>query len=116
MINSAITLSIRPKWPDIPDDYAVRSQGYEIGRIRHAADAGRPDQSWEWFILIPMGLPIWASGAAQDRDTAIKAFSAAWGRLLKETKPERLQRAWELQGAAQSRIASAGQSMSVIAG
>lgn len=87
MINSAITLSIRPKWPDIPDDYAVRSQGYEIGRIRHAADAGRPDQSWEWFILIPMGLPIWASGAAQDRDTAIKAFSAAWGRLLKETKP-----------------------------
>jgi len=116
MINNAITLSIRPKWPDIPDHYAVRSQGHEIGRIRHAADAGRPDRSWEWFILIPMGLPAWASGAAQDRDTAAKAFSAAWGRLLKETQPERLQRAWELQGAAQARVAATGFPPSPIAG
>ncbi|TWA99169.1 hypothetical protein [Bradyrhizobium stylosanthis] len=116
MLNNTITLSIRPKWPDIPDHYAVRSQGQEIGRIRHAADAGRPDRSWEWFIVIPMGLPAWASGAAQDRDAAVKAFSAAWGRLLNETQPERLQRAWELQGAAQSRAAETGLPPPVIAG
>ncbi|MBR0712175.1 MULTISPECIES: hypothetical protein [Bradyrhizobium] len=106
MINSAITLSIRPKWPEISDHYAVWSQGREIGRIRHALDASGADRSWEWFVLIPMGLPAWASGAAQDRDTAIRAFSTAWGRLLKETRPERMQRAWELHGAAQSRAAA----------
>ncbi|MBR1126691.1 hypothetical protein [Bradyrhizobium iriomotense] len=103
MINNAITLSIRPKWPEIADHFAVWSQGREIGRIRHAPDVSEPDRSWEWFVLIPMGLPAWARGAAQDRDTAIRAFSAAWGRLLKETQPERMQRAWELHGAAQSR-------------
>ncbi|MGY8637438.1 hypothetical protein RAD15_33710 [Bradyrhizobium sp. 14AA] len=106
MINTAITLSIRPKWPEIADHYAVWSQGREIGKIRHALDASGPHHSWEWFILIPMGLPAWTSGAAQDRDTAIKAFSAAWGRLLKETQPERMQRAWELGRAAQLRVAA----------
>ncbi len=65
--------------------------------------------------MIPMGLPAWASGAARDRDTAVKAFSAAWGRLLNETQPERLQRAWELQGAAQSRAAETGLPPPVIA-
>ncbi|WP_018646322.1 hypothetical protein [Bradyrhizobium huanghuaihaiense] len=107
MINNATTLSIRPKWPEIADHFAVWSQGREIGRIRHARDANGPDRSWEWFVVIPMGLPAWASGAAQDRDAAIKAFSAAWGRLLKETQPERMQRAWELHGAAQSRAGDA---------
>ncbi|WP_256808799.1 MULTISPECIES: hypothetical protein [unclassified Bradyrhizobium] len=106
MINNAITLSVRPKWPEIADHYAVWSQGREIGKIRHALDAGGPDHAWEWFILIPMGMPAWASGAARDRDAAIRAFSAAWGRLLQETQPERLQRAWELGRAAQLRAAT----------
>ena len=106
MINNAITLSIRPKWPEIPDHYAVWSQGREIGKIRYALDASGPDRSWEWFIIVPMALPAWASGTAQDRDSAIRAFSAAWGRLLQETQPARLQRAWELGRAAQSRDAS----------
>ncbi|MDN5005272.1 hypothetical protein ACFQZO_30910 [Bradyrhizobium sp. GCM10027634] len=115
MINNAITLSIRPKWPEIRDHYAVWSQDREIGRIRHALDASEPDRSWEWFILVPMGLPAWASGTAQDRDTAIRAFSAAWGRLLKETQPERLNRAWELGHAAQLRGAVSQSSASLAA-
>ncbi|MDN4983832.1 MULTISPECIES: hypothetical protein [unclassified Bradyrhizobium] len=90
---------------EISDHYAAWSQGREIGTIRHARDASGPDRSWEWFIVVPMGLPAWASGDAPDRDTAIRAFSAAWGRLLKETQPQRLQRAWELGHAAQSRSA-----------
>jgi hypothetical protein len=106
MINNAITLSIRPKWPEIADHYAVWSQRHEIGQIRRVLDVSAPDRLWEWFILIPMGLPAWASGAAQDRDAAIRGFSAAWGRLLKETQPERLQRAWELQRTAQLRCAA----------
>ena len=32
-----------------------------------------------------------------------RAFAAAWGRLLKETSPARLERAWELERAVEAR-------------
>jgi hypothetical protein len=46
-----------------------------------------------------MALPAWAEGNAASRDEGFKALAAAWGRLLAQTSPERLQRAWELEKA-----------------
>lgn len=108
MMKNSIALNIRLKWPEIPDDYAVWSKRREIGRIRFALDASASDRSWEWYIVIPMALPEWASGAAKDRDEAIRAFSAAWGRFLQEMQPQRLQRAWLLEDAALMRAARRG--------
>jgi hypothetical protein len=50
-----------------------------------------------------MALPEWAEGSAASRDEGFKALAAAWGRLLAQTNPERLQRAWELEKAFEAR-------------
>jgi hypothetical protein len=50
-----------------------------------------------------MALPEWAEGTAANRDESFKALAAAWGKLLTQTNPERLQRAWELEKAFQAR-------------
>jgi hypothetical protein len=64
--------------------------------------------TWEWSIDIPMAMPPWASGSAESRDACMKDFTAAWGRLLKETSPERLERAWELERAFAARYQRMG--------
>ena len=50
-----------------------------------------------------MALPAWAEGSAASRDESFKALAAAWGRLLAQTDPDRLQRAWELENAFEAR-------------
>jgi hypothetical protein len=92
-----ITLSASPTWSDVKNDYVLRYDGQAIGRIRLDRSA------WEWQITIPMAMPAWASGTADTLDGSKRAFAAAWGRVLSETDPARLERAWELNRAAEAR-------------
>jgi hypothetical protein len=92
-----ITLNASLRWPDVKNDFVLRYDGHAIGRIR--LDNG----AWQWQITIPMAMPEWAQGASDSLDGSKRAFAAAWGRLLKEIKPERLERAWELERAAETR-------------
>jgi hypothetical protein len=92
-----ITINAQPRWPNVNDDYAVQFEGHSIGRVRLDGTI------WLWSITIPMALPEWAEGSAASRDEGFKALGAAWGRLLAQTSPERLQRAWELEKAFEAR-------------
>lgn len=92
-----ITLNATPTWPDVKNDFVLRYDGHAIGRIRLDGSA------WEWQITIPMAMPAWANGTADSLDACKRAFAAAWGRLLNETSPDRLERAWELERAAEAR-------------
>lgn len=92
-----ITLNASPRWPGIKDDYVLRYEEHVIGRIRSAESA------WEWHITVPMAMPTWAQGSTHTLEEARNAFALAWGRLLKETSPERLARAWELERAVKAR-------------
>src|SRR3954470_18821452 len=92
-MSTKITISAQPRWPDVKDDYVLRFEGHSIGGAR------LDGTSWVWSIVIPMALPEWAQGTAAGRDQSFKALAAAWGKLLAQTDPERLQRAWELEKA-----------------
>jgi hypothetical protein len=96
-MSAKITIEARPRWPDVSDDYAVQFDGHSIGRARLDGTA------WVWSITIPMALPDWAEGSSASRDDSFKALAAAWGKLLSQTSPERLQRAWELEKAFEAR-------------
>jgi hypothetical protein len=87
-----ITLKASLKWPDVKDDYVVHYEGHLIGRIR-LGDPRYEQETWEWNLTVPMAMPDWARGRAENRDACMKDFTAAWGRFLKETDPARLQRA-----------------------
>jgi hypothetical protein len=99
-----VALKASPKWPDVKDDYVVRYDGHLIGRIRLGGD------TWEWSITVPMAMPVWANGTGESRDACMRDFTIAWGRFLKETSPERLERAWELERAFAARQQSTGMS------
>ena len=105
-----ITLNASPKWPDVKDDYVVRYDGHLIGRMRLGGERYSHGTTWEWSITVPMAMPVWASGTAESRDACMKDFTAAWGRFLKETDPERLERAWELERAFAARQQRRGMS------
>ncbi|MDI1262455.1 MAG: hypothetical protein PS018_04265 [bacterium] len=93
-----ITLNASLTWPDVKNDYTLRYDGHAIGRIRFDT------VTWVWQITIPMAMPDWASGTADSLDGSKRAFAAAWGRILSETKPDRLERAWELERSAEARL------------
>lgn len=92
-MSTRISIDATPRSPDVRDDYAVQFQGHSIGRVRR--DLG----GWVWCVTIPMAVPDWAEGVAASRDEAFKALASAWSRLLSQTSPERLGRAWELEKA-----------------
>ena len=92
-----ITLNASPAWPDVKNDFVLRYEGHPIGRIRLDGNA------WEWQITIPMTMPEWARGSTDSLDGSKRAFAAAWGRLLNETDPDRLERVWELERAVEAR-------------
>ena len=92
-----ITLNASPTWAGVKNDYVLRYEGHIIGRMR-AAEA-----AWEWHITVPMAMPARAEGSASSLDEAKSAFATAWGRLLTETSPDRLARAWELERAVEAR-------------
>jgi hypothetical protein len=96
-MSAKLTIDASLRSPDVRDDYAVRFQGHSIGRVR-LDPAG-----WVWTISIPMAVPDWAEGVTASRDDSFKALASAWGRLLSQTSPERLQRAWELEKAFEAR-------------
>jgi hypothetical protein len=50
-----------------------------------------------------MGLPDWSVGNASSLHEGIKTLGNAWAGILKSTSAERLQRAWDLERAAESR-------------
>lgn len=92
-----ITLNASPSWPGAKNDYVLRYERHTVGRIRLAETA------WEWQITVPMAMPPWAQGVSASLDDARQGFAVAWGRFVKETSPERLERAWDLARAAESR-------------
>lgn len=96
-MEKTIALNAVPAWPGIKDDFILRYEGHEVGRIRKLAGV------WEWAITIPMAVPAWAQGSTADLEDCKKAFAAAWGRILTSTPPERLDRAWELERAVEAR-------------
>jgi hypothetical protein len=96
-MTTKITIDARLRWPDVRDDYSVWFDGHSIGRVRLDGAA------WIWSITIPMALPAWAEGTSTSRDEGLKALAATWGKILRETNPERLQRAWELEAAFEAR-------------
>jgi hypothetical protein len=102
-IAKAIALNVSPKWPGVTDDYVVRDDGHLIGRIRLGGERYAQGNTWEWTIDVPMAMPKWARGSAESRDACMKDLTAAWGRFLKETSPERLERAFELERAVAAR-------------
>ena len=97
VMEKTISLSAVPAWPGVKDDFILRYEGHEIGRIRKLAGA------WEWAITIPMAMPTWAQGSTADIEDCKKAFAAAWRSILTTTSPERLDRAWELERAVEAR-------------
>jgi hypothetical protein len=103
LVAKQITLKASLKWPDVEDDYVVRYEDHVIGRIRLSGGSEPGGKLWEWSITIPMAIPQWASGSAANRDAGMKDLAVAWGRLLNETSPERLNRAWELERAVEAR-------------
>jgi hypothetical protein len=106
----AVALKASPKWPDVKDDYVVRNDGHLIGRIRLGGERYAQGTTWEWSITVPMAMPVWANGTGESRDACMKDFTIAWGRFLKETSPERLERAWELERAFAARQQRTGMS------
>lgn len=96
-VEKTIALNATPAWPGIKDDFILRYDGHEIGRIRRLAGA------WEWAVTIPMAMPTWAQGSTDNLEDCKKAFATAWGRILMTTSPERLDRAWELERAVEAR-------------
>lgn len=93
----AISLNLTPRWPEIKDDYLVRFQGHTIGHIRLI------EAAWDWAITIPIALPEWTTGRAASLEDSVKALAGGWTRLMKQTSPDRLQRAWELERSAEAR-------------
>jgi hypothetical protein len=102
-VSPSIRLSASPTWPDVHDDFTLRCEGHIFGRIRLAGDASSAEAVWEWQITVPMEMPEWARGSAGSREECVVAFAIALGRLLAETSPERLERAWDLERAAEAR-------------
>ena len=96
-MSAKITINAQARWPDVKDDYVLQCEGHSIGRVR------LDGTNWVWSISIPMAVPEWAEGTAANRDECFKFLAAAWGKLLAQTNPERLQRAWELEKAVEVR-------------
>ena len=96
-MSAKITINAQLRWPDVKNDYVLQFERHSIGRAR------LDGTNWVWSITIPMALPEWAEGTAANRDESFKALAAAWGKLLTQTSPERLQRAWELEKAFEAR-------------
>ncbi|MBR0842114.1 hypothetical protein JQ607_18095 [Bradyrhizobium liaoningense] len=96
-MKQSISLNAKLRWPDVKDHYIILHDGHVIGNVHRSGD------SWSWSISIPMGLPDWSSGNASSLHDGIKALGNAWAGILKSTSAERLQRAWDLERAAEAR-------------
>jgi len=96
----AISLSLNLRWPEVKNDYLVRFEEHTIGHVRLA------ESGWVWAITVPMALPEWTVGSAPSLEDSIKALAGAWTRILNQTPPERLQRAWDFEKAAEARAGS----------
>ena len=96
-MGKSITLNATPTWPGVPNDFTLWFEAHSIGRIR------RDQAGWHWQLTIPMAMPAWTSGITSTFEAAQQSFGVAWGKLLNETSPERLERAWEFERAVEAR-------------
>ena len=96
-MKKSISLSAKLRWPEVKDHYVVLYEGRVIGNVYRSGD------DWSWSISVPMGLPDWSAGKAPNLHEGVTALAQAWTRILKATSAERLQRAWDLERAAQAR-------------
>lgn len=101
-MKQTISLNAKLRWPDVKDHYVVIYEGHAIGNVYRSGD------SWSWSISVPMALPDWSAGNAPSLHDGIKALGGAWTSILKATSAERLQRAWELERAAEARSRDSG--------
>jgi hypothetical protein len=95
-----IALNARLRWPDVKDNYVVSYEGHDIGSVYKMGNR------WAWSVTVPMALPDWTTGYAPDLHEGIKALGTAWTRVLSQTSPERLERAWEIEKSALARDAA----------
>jgi hypothetical protein len=100
-MKKTIALNARIRWPDVKDNYVVSYEGHDIGGV-HRLETG-----WAWSVTIPMALPEWSTGSAANLNDGLKALGNAWTRILNQTSPERLQRAWDLEKTALARVSVA---------
>jgi hypothetical protein len=96
-MKKTIALNARLRWPDVKDNYVVSYEGHDIGGVYKAESA------WAWSVTVPMALPEWTTGYAPDLHEGIKALGSAWSKVLSQTSPERLQRAWDIETTALAR-------------
>lgn len=82
-IGATVTLFFRPTiicGHAVVDDYIVRQNFRDIGRIRFAAEQSLWESTWIWQVAIPLSAPAWCSGEAASLDAAKVDFRNAWER------------------------------------
>ena len=79
----------------LEDDYEVRWEGHEIGRIRLATEQSHKGIIWNWHINPPMPIPSWCNSSADCLEEAKEQFKAAWQRFREVTPESAFERAWE---------------------
>lgn len=96
LIGGARSFFIRPTviaGNTLPDDYIVRQDFRDIGRIRFAPELSSLSAVWDWKVTIPVPTPSWCGGIANSLDEAKAAFNAAWLRF-RPTLTEHDIRSW----------------------
>lgn len=83
----------------LENDYDVREDGRDIGRIRLGAGL-RAEMHWFWTINIPLPIPAYCSGKADTLDEAKDQFRKAWETFRATLTDERVERWHHLQDAA----------------
>lgn len=86
-IGAATTLFFRPTVIGghiLVDDYIVRQNFRDIGRIRFAAERSCSlwVAIWVWHVTLPRSVPAWCNGSAASLDEAKVEFRDAWERYL----------------------------------
>jgi hypothetical protein len=62
-------------------DFTVYCDGRPIGRIREAHERVGHNPGWDWAISVPLPVPTWSLGSAEDLDRAKVEFRASWERF-----------------------------------
>jgi hypothetical protein len=79
----AMTITLTPTviaGDRLADDYVVRDDGRDIGRIRKTTLSNNREV-WDWMINIPLPIPAWCHGSKPKLDEAKDAFKAACGKF-----------------------------------
>jgi hypothetical protein len=70
----------------LADDYTIKSDGKEIGRVLWTHNAAR-STPWFWSITARVPQTAMDKGYAASLEAALKAFKAAWDRRARKRQP-----------------------------